>query len=1012
MSEEAEEIFADVLEVEVSHRAAFLAFACKGNPGLRTDVEAMLRDAKKADTLFASLTGGAPGAPNSGQPSPPDRAGSQLGPYHLVQLLGRGGFGSVWMAEQKEPIRRLVALKLIRRGMDSEEVLARFRSEQQALALMDHPNIARVFDAGTAPDGRPFFVMEMVQGEKITEFCDRGHLTLPERLRLFLQVCAAVNHAHQKGIIHRDLKPSNILVSSDGGTPEAKVIDFGIAKAVDGDIAINVTREDQFVGTPTYMSPEQADRDRSAIDTRTDVYSLGVILYELLVGTPPFDEKTLAAAGREEIYRIIREEEPSRPSTKLLGLPEEEITSVAATRRVPKDVLPRMVGAELDWIAMKAIEKSKDRRYGTADALAKDVLRFLNSEPVSARPPSTGYLLSKFVRRHRLLLGTLTAIAVILVTATATSLWLAIRAQKAEQLADTRLAQVVEEKEGRETALRDAEAVSSFIVDIFRRPDPNRDGRTVAAADVLAAAEKEVRKKLADQPVRQLLMKRTLAETYTGLGLYLDALRLRRETLKEVTTLFGEKDPTTLDDCAQLSNLLLQLGYYDEALSLLEREAELRKTQANSEKLHSAESSLINCLLRTGQHKRAEEKMKTRQETPTGSREPSSIPDGKAGAILREEKVEGIKKRLSEISTTSTDDPLLMELDMAAKHLFGLGDRPAAVAVQRDLTNRLNQKYGPDHMFTITAENDLAFLLMKSGMYAESHEIRRSLLARRHRIFGPEHLETLIEENNFAQVQFFAGNLEEATKALERVVPLLDKVAGRDDRAALNAQSNLGRCYAAGERTPEAIELLIRCSPKMQDDSFIAGLLARLLIWTGRNKEYREYRKGCLDWAWERRNQMGSRSDISERLMLLSCLEPLENTDQKKMIREMLRLCEEQRSIHPNPKERESGWQQTTYGAIHYRLGDFDSARRCLEKARDFYRETPNSTWRQTADIFLAMTLANLGVSSAADFYEQAREAIPDPPSVEHPLKGCSAIEGEPLVPWILRREADSLFQQ
>ena len=937
-----------------------------------------------------------------------------------MRLLGRGGFGAVWLAGQTRPIRRHVALKLIKRGMDSEDVLARFRAEQQALALMDHPNIARVFEAGSTPDGRPYFAMEMVEGQKITEFCDKHNLSIPDRLRLFLQVCAAVNHAHQKGVIHRDLKPSNILVTDGDGAPVVKVIDFGIARAIEGSLAgdIDLTRADQFVGTPSYMSPEQAGGNRAGIDTRTDVYSLGVILYELLVGTVPFDEKTLVAAGRDEIRRIIREEEPARPSTKLLELPADERTCVAAARKANGEALPRMVGDELDWIAMKAIEKSKDRRYETADALGEDVRRFLDNEPVSARPPSAFYLLGKAARRHRILLTAGASIAAILVAATTTSVWLALRARKAEQLADARLAQVLDEQAAREKALLDAEAVSDFIANVFRSPDPERDGRKVTAAEVLAGAEKEISAKLAGQPARQILLKRTLADTYTGLGLYQDAVRLRKEVLDQGDKVAGEGSPETLDDMSRLAQTLLQLGYYADALELFRREVGQRKAQSPSDpaKLDAAEAGMIECLYRTGQREEAEKlhNAPRPEQTPAPPSPPAKPqPQGAEGEALRKQKAENILQRLREISASlpPQDPKLLHAMREASEALYWIGEKNSAISIQKDLTGRLEDKFGPDHMVTIEEEDFLAFLYWRNGPMRESEPLRRNLIERRRKLFGPEHLETLDAEARYAQMRLFGGHLEEAMQSLERVVPLLRKVAGSDHDATNNAESDLARCYCVANRTPEAIALLKNCAPKMRDDSFVARILAELLVWHERDGEYRAHRDAVLEWAWENRNNMRTRPDIYERLVFMSCLEPLENEGQKQKVREIVRLGALQHAATPLEELKESCGQQLCYGLASYRLGDFDEARHFLEKslALDQGRRSDIAN-RRAAGIYLALTRAVQGDKSAADYYADIRKTIPDPNSDQQHLANSSGGEGALLVPWIAQREADKIF--
>jgi len=513
--------------------------------------------------LFQTTDRWGTGLAKSGQPPSADRPGCFIGSYRLVRPLGRGGFGFVWLAEQEHPIQRQVALKLIKRGMDSEEVLARFDAERQALALMEHPNIARVFDAGTSADGRPYFAMELVRGDPVTKFSDTHNLDIRARIGIFLDVCAAVNHAHQKGLIHRDLKPSNVLVGMEGGRPLVKVIDFGIAKAVSGRLADQtlLTRAEQLVGTPAYMSPEQAGL--GGIDTRCDVYALGVILYELLTGVPPFDQKTLARAGHEEIRRIIREVDPPRPSSRLTSMSAGEKSSVAEVRRAGVQNLERLIAAELDWIVMKAIEKDRVRRYETADALAVDLERFLADEPVSARPPSAAYLFGKFARRHRGALAAGTGILVLLLATTAVSSWLALRATRAEQLASSRLEETLTERNAKAAALKDAEAVSALLIDVFQKPDPDADGRGVTLADALKKAGGKLDVELPDQPARLALLKETLSRTYEGLALYPEAIELRREACR-IRWQLGD-DRATLGSLTPLVVLLTRLGFYEEA---------------------------------------------------------------------------------------------------------------------------------------------------------------------------------------------------------------------------------------------------------------------------------------------------------------------------------------------------------------------------------------------------------------------------------------------------------------
>lgn len=436
-----EALFEGAVQLEPAARAEYLARECGPDAALRERIHSLLAAHDRAGAFlekpvsaasFASTVKLSEG-PKGQRTDRTEKPGDQIGRYKLLQQIGEGGCGVVYMAEQEEPVRRRVALKIIKVGMDTRRVIARFEAERQALAMMDHPNIARVLDAGATETGRPFFVMDLVRGIRITEYCDQNHLSMEERLSLFAQVCHAIQHAHQKGIIHRDIKPSNILVTLHDGVPVPVIIDFGIAKATEHRLTDKTlfTAFEQFIGTPAYMSPEQAEMSRLDIDTRSDIYSLGVLLYELLTGKTPFDAKALLESGLDQLRHTIREKEPLRPSTCLSTMLEGDLNNVAKHRHAEAPRLISLLRGDLDWIVMKCLEKDRTRRYETASALALDIQRFLRNEPVFARPPSRVYLLRKLIRRNRVAFAAGTAVAAALVAGLGVSTNLFVRERDA-----------------------------------------------------------------------------------------------------------------------------------------------------------------------------------------------------------------------------------------------------------------------------------------------------------------------------------------------------------------------------------------------------------------------------------------------------------------------------------------------------------------------------------------------------------------------------------------------------
>ena len=500
-------VFDAALDIaDAEQRSAYLDQICGDDTVLRSHFDGLLKSHESADDFLSVPAAGLLGAMAGTFRDYSEGPGSVIGAYKLLEQIGEGGMGVVYLADQQSPVRRRVALKIIKPGMDTRQVIARFEAERQALALMDHPNIARVLDAGATESGRPFFVMELVPGTPITEHCDQNYLPVNERLKLFIAVCHAVQHAHQKGIIHRDIKPSNILVTLHDGLPVPKVIDFGVAKAIDQSLTDKTlfTQSAQLIGTPLYMSPEQAGMTGLDIDTRSDIYALGVLLYELLTGTTPFDRDRLHRATGDEIRRIIREDEPSKPSTRISSLSSDSRAATAARRRVAVDRLSQLVRGDLDWIVMQALEKDRTRRYETVNNFAVDVLRYLDNLPVEACPPSAAYRFRKFARRNRPALMTAAIVAVSLLLTTCISTWQAIRATRARNDA--------EQAQDRADEARQAEARERTKAEAARRDEALQRGIADARR-----AEAEQERSAAENARRAT--ERTLTDMYTASGM-------------------------------------------------------------------------------------------------------------------------------------------------------------------------------------------------------------------------------------------------------------------------------------------------------------------------------------------------------------------------------------------------------------------------------------------------------------------------------------------------------------
>lgn len=560
------EIFADAVELPTGERQEFLRRACGGNPDVMTEVIELIAVHERAHRFLWN-----PPSPSIDVAA--ESTGSVIGRYKLLEVIGEGGFGTVYLAEQREPVVRRVALKIIKPGMDNAQVIGRFEAERQALALMDHPNIAKVLDAGATESGRPYFVMELVKGEPITQFSDTHMLTIPRRLDLFQQVCNAVQHAHTKGVIHRDIKPSNVLVAMQDGKPLARVIDFGIAKATDHRLTERTvfTEHRQLIGTPEYMSPEQAEGSLD-IDTRTDVYSLGVLLYELLTGSTPFDPRRLRSAAYAELQRIIREVDPPKPSTRL-SQAGETLPDVASRRSVQPERLGTLLRGELDWIVMKALEKERGRRYETASGLATDLRKYLAGEPVSAAPPSVGYQVRKFVRRNRAgVVAASLVLAALVLGIVGTSIGLVksrsslARAQAAEAIAVERFNEAEKARLSAERYNKIANSVTEFFtIDVLSLDLATPGQPDLTVRQVLDRVPEKIQQHFSSEPAVEGTIRERVGQLYLNMGEPQRAVEFLEPAAKLLEQGLGPESPATLRAQQRLGELLLDLGRYDRA---------------------------------------------------------------------------------------------------------------------------------------------------------------------------------------------------------------------------------------------------------------------------------------------------------------------------------------------------------------------------------------------------------------------------------------------------------------
>jgi eukaryotic-like serine/threonine-protein kinase len=841
-SRSAKDLFNVARMLPSDERAAYLDEACGGDAELRREVDQLLADYEAAGSFLESPTlplestpgDGAVGETTSADPSE-ETPGTLIGRYKILQQIGEGGFGRVYMAEQTKPIVRRVALKVIKLGMDTRQVIARFEAERQALAMMDHPNIAKVLEAGATSTGRPYFVMELVRGEPITEYCDRNNLSIPERLDLFMQVCRAVQHAHQKGIIHRDLKPTNVMITIADGKPMPKVIDFGIAKATNARLTEKTlfTEFRQLIGTPQYMSPEQAEASGVDIDTRSDIYSLGVLLYELLTGATPFDPARLRSAAFGEIQRIIREEEPPKPSTRLSTL--KTLPSVAAHRHTEPKRLSAIIRGDLDWIVMKMLEKDRTRRYETADAVAQDVERHLNHEPVLAGPPSRGYKVRKFIVRHKVGVAASMAIAVALVlgvigTSGGMAWALSERAEAiAAKQAEAEQRQIAEENERRaieeaqraereaeralaaETAERERadelEKVAEFQASQLSEIDVPMVGvrlrrdlieKRQAAMERAGRDEDEIARGLEE-------LERSLAGiNFTDVALATLDENIFERALKAIDEQFADQPLLKARLLQTLAITLRELGLYDAAMPPQEQALEIRRSILGVEHPDTMISirEIGTVHQSRGEFSEAEPYLREALEVSKrlfgNDHRQTSLSRHRLGALLRlrwqfAEAEQLFKEALGEIlGRVDADHPESLSVKGSLALVLSEQQRYSEAApYYQTVLDGSRRQLGDDHPNTMTAINNMAQFLQGQGRVDEAEPYYRESMERRRRVMGDEHPRTLDAIHNMGVHLRYLGRYEEAEQFLREAVSVKERLFGRDHWSTLTSMNSL-----------------------------------------------------------------------------------------------------------------------------------------------------------------------------------------------------------------------------